>query len=257
MRSVNVRLAMPRLALSAKIFIFSMFVFVLACTTTSTEAGNSHVAAHVIAVGVRVDQQRHGLRRQLLDLVEDRLTPAGVLRVDHRDAVGRDEHGGVAAAAAQDEQVVVQLLDLHRLRLCAAGLTRGRDANRQSTNSQQRSEHHRALHRIPPDKNTRSTNQNPPAAITATEPATATRRPASGFQARIPARTPAAATTTSNCPISTPMLNDRSDQPSARDGKSMSRSTLAKPKPWIRPNARAIHGRRSRPFRTRRLSTPT
>ena len=59
-----------------------------------------HVAADVIAVRVRVDDRRHRLRRQLLDLVEDRLAPARILRVDDDDAVGADEDGGVAAAAS-------------------------------------------------------------------------------------------------------------------------------------------------------------
>ena len=42
------------------------------------------VAADVVAVRVGVDQRRDRLGRQLLDLVEDRLAPAGVLRVDDR-----------------------------------------------------------------------------------------------------------------------------------------------------------------------------
>ena len=37
----KVRFALPLLLCSLKIGIFSMFVFVFSCTTTSTEAGNS------------------------------------------------------------------------------------------------------------------------------------------------------------------------------------------------------------------------
>jgi len=46
-------------------------------------------------------------------------------------------------------------------------------------------------------------------------------------------------TTTSSWPISTPKLKENSDQPSARPGKFISRSTLAKPKPWMKPKAKA------------------
>ena len=157
---------MPRLALSAKIFIFSMFVLVFACDDDVDRRRELDVAADVIAVRVRVDQERDRLRRQLLDLVEDRLAPAGVLRVDDGDAVGGDEHGGVAAAAAQDEQVVVRASRPATVCVCAA-LARGRDANRQSAHEPPACRAPSALHRSPPDKNTRSTNQNPPAAMTA------------------------------------------------------------------------------------------
>src|SRR5262249_13606627 len=73
-------------------------------------------AADMVAVRVRVDQQRDRLRRQLLDLVENRLAPARVLRVDHGHAVRVDEDGGVAAAAFQHEEVVLHLLDFDNLR---------------------------------------------------------------------------------------------------------------------------------------------
>ena len=53
-------------------------------------------------------------------------------------------------------------------------------------------------------------------------------------------------------------MNANSVQPSARLGKSISRSTFAKPNPWIRPNAKAIQARVSRPpALTSRLSAPT
>ena len=39
-----------------------------------------------------------GLFGDRLDLVEDRLSPAGQLGVDQHDAAVGDEHGGVAAA---------------------------------------------------------------------------------------------------------------------------------------------------------------
>ncbi len=58
------------------------------------------VAAHVIAVRVRVDDGRDRLRAQLLDLRQNRRAPSRVLRVDDGDAVRLDEDGRVAAAAS-------------------------------------------------------------------------------------------------------------------------------------------------------------
>ena len=83
-----------------------------------------HVATHVIAVCMGVDEERHRFGRQLLDLVENRLAPTRVLRVDDGDAVGGDEHGGVAATAAQDVEAVVQFLDLYGACLSLASLAR-------------------------------------------------------------------------------------------------------------------------------------
>ena len=58
-------------------------------------------------------------------------------------------------------------------------------------------------------------------------------------------------------PISTPRLNEKSDQPSASRGRPNSRSTLAKPKPCTSPNTSATQARRSRPSPRTRLSAPT
>src|SRR5688572_18390545 len=66
---------------------------------------------------------------------------------------------------------------------------------------------------MPPGKNTRSTNQNAPATMTITDPATARRRPAISLLARTAASSDATARTTSSCPISTPTLNENNDQP--------------------------------------------
>ena len=90
-------------------------------------------------------------------------------------------------------------------------------------------------------------NQNAPAAITTIEPANASRVPAASCCARSAASAVATIATTSSCPISTPTLNENSDQPSARAGRSISRSTLANPNPWMNPNANAIQARTSRP----------
>ena len=88
-----------------------------------------HVAAHVIAVRVGVDDHRDRFARQPLDLVENRLAPSGILRVDDHDAVGADEHGGVASPAFEQEQVVLELLDLDNLR--RRRLLIGRDGERE------------------------------------------------------------------------------------------------------------------------------
>ena len=63
--------------------------------------------------------------------------------------------------------------------------------------------------------------------------------------------------TTISWPISTPKLNENSDQPSASRGKPNSRSTFAKPNPCTSPNTSATHARRSRPSPRTRLSAPT
>jgi hypothetical protein len=120
------------------------------------------VPADVIAVGVRVDDRRHRLAGELLDLREDRLAPARVLRVDDGDAVGLHEHGRVSAAAcaAQHEEIVLELLDLdHRgtLRLATAP---GRllicgHRHRKRTNANEHSQNAASFHAMPPGKNTR------------------------------------------------------------------------------------------------------
>src|SRR4051812_30211768 len=49
-----------------------------------------------------------------------------------------------------------------------------------------------------------------------------------------------------SCPASTPRLKPTSASTSDSCGKPRSDSTLAKPKPWIKPNTKAIIQRRSR-----------
>src|SRR5438034_8575143 len=56
------------------------------------------VAADMVAVRVGVDQRGHWFVGQLLDLVKDRLAPAGILRVDDDDARSRDEYSYIPNA---------------------------------------------------------------------------------------------------------------------------------------------------------------
>ena len=107
---------MPGLLFSLKIAIFSMFALRVFLNDYVDRRRKVHVAAHVVAVRMGVDQRRDRLRRQLLDLVENRPPPARVFRVDHGHAVGHHEDGGVAAAAAQHPEVVLDLLDLDDFR---------------------------------------------------------------------------------------------------------------------------------------------
>ena len=104
------------------------------------------VAADVIAVGVRVDDRRDWLGADLLDFIEDRLAPAGVLRVDDGDAVGPDEHGGVAAAAFQHPEVVSELLDFDNLWRVRGRLLERRDAEREAADRDERGEQNDAFH---------------------------------------------------------------------------------------------------------------
>ena len=71
----------------------------------------------------------------------------------------------------------------------------------------------------------------PPAAITTIDPVNPSCRPAVSLRWRSAAKAVATTETTRSWPISTPTLNEKSDQPSARAGRSISRSTLANPKP--------------------------
>ena len=101
------------------------------------------------------------------------------------DAVRRDEHGRVAAAALQHVEVVLDLVDVDDLR----SLRRlPRLDGRQDAGRQQQAEHECSPHEIPPGKNTRWMNQNAPAAITTTDPANASRRAADFAAARSAAR---------------------------------------------------------------------
>jgi len=61
------------------------------------------VAADMVAMRMSVDQRGHRLVRQFLDLVQDRLTPAGILRIHDNDAIAGDEHSRIAAAAFENE----------------------------------------------------------------------------------------------------------------------------------------------------------
>jgi len=100
------------------------------------------VAADVIGVAVRVDQNGHRLARQLPDLVEHRAPPPGILRVHDDDPIRRDENGRIAAASFEHEQVVFEFLDLDDLGLFAGarGLLRRRDGERRGKGKGQRTD---------------------------------------------------------------------------------------------------------------------
>ena len=77
------------------------------------------VAAGVVTMRMGVDDHRHRLIGDGLDLVEDHLAPAAELGVDNDDAIPGDEHAGVAATerftrhrrGARHVQVVSDLFD--------------------------------------------------------------------------------------------------------------------------------------------------
>src|SRR5207249_910240 len=86
------------------------------------------VAANVVTMGVRIDQCRDGFVCEFLDLVENRLTPAWILRVDNDHSVCGHKHGRVTTAAFEYPQVILEFLDLHDSRLLtAASLLRSHD----------------------------------------------------------------------------------------------------------------------------------
>ena len=80
------------------------------------------VAAGMIAVHVRVDDELDRLRRELLDGGGDLVAQRRELRVDHEDAVGPDEHADGAALAVERVELVGDLvgLDLDLAEILAA-----------------------------------------------------------------------------------------------------------------------------------------
>jgi hypothetical protein len=103
---------------------------------------------------VSVDDGRHGPVRDLARLVEDRLAVVGELRVDERDAVRHDEHGGVSTLPRDDIEVVPDLVDASGRELRHPGDRRCRRACDHDGGKNRCPFHH-----APPGKNTRSTNQ--------------------------------------------------------------------------------------------------
>ena len=79
------------------------------------------VAADMVAMRMRVDDHPHRLVGDALDLLEQRLTPAWILRVDDDHAVRGDEDRAVpsTAGATHHVEVVAELLDRDHAR--AAG----------------------------------------------------------------------------------------------------------------------------------------
>ena len=123
----------------------------------------------MVAVRMRVDEHRHRVGCQFPDLVENRLSPSRVLRVDDDDAVGRDEGRGIPAAAAEQVEVVPHLG--HADLLLSPTPLQGRQAHRQGPYCYQHSKYDNSSHHRPPRNLMRSTNQNPPATTTVSEPA--------------------------------------------------------------------------------------
>jgi hypothetical protein len=63
-----------------------------------------------------VDDHRDRLVSDGLDLVQERLPPAGVFRIDDHHFRRGDEHGAVSPAAAHHVEVVLQLVDFDHTR---------------------------------------------------------------------------------------------------------------------------------------------
>src|SRR5206468_2358874 len=81
------------------------------------------VAAVVVAVRVRVDDRRHRLAGNRLDLVENGLAPIRELGIDQDDACVGDERRGVAAAAGDHVEVLFDLFDFSDIRTLRAATT--------------------------------------------------------------------------------------------------------------------------------------
>src|SRR6266404_60467 len=111
--SLNVLLGMPLPLCSLKMFevaggnplgatIFSMLALVFSWVTMSMVAGNSTLPLTWSAC-VGIDQSDARLVSQFLNLVENRLAPARILRVHHGDAIGHDEYRSIAATPFEYE----------------------------------------------------------------------------------------------------------------------------------------------------------
>ena len=106
------------------------------------------VAAHMVVMAMRVDECRDRVARQRLDLLQDRLSPARVLRVDDDDSGCRDEDRRVPATprSPQHEQIVFQLLDLDDL----GRLLSRHDGKRERGDADQQYQNASAFHHVPP-----------------------------------------------------------------------------------------------------------
>ena len=106
-----------------------------------------HVAAGVITVRMRVDDVRHRLVGDRLDLIEDCLPVVGELRVDEDHTAGRNEGGGIPALAGNHVEVVGNFFDGSERRLLgsrASTLRRAgllRRGGGENTNHQNDSKH--------------------------------------------------------------------------------------------------------------------
>src|SRR5262245_22945808 len=69
------------------------------------------VSADVVAVCVRVDKRSDWLVGQSLDLVEYRLTPPRIFRVDNDNTIRGDEHRCIPTATLEYKQILFELFD--------------------------------------------------------------------------------------------------------------------------------------------------
>src|SRR5262249_59824 len=109
------------------------------------------IPADVVAVCMGVDERSYRFVGQSLDLVEYRLTPSRILRVDNDNAIRGDEHCRIPTATLEYKQILFELFDFDdfgRL-LPAACLTCAND-HRQRTNGDQRAENYASFHTNPP-----------------------------------------------------------------------------------------------------------
>src|SRR5207249_12024305 len=96
---------------SLKTSIFSIFAFVFSCATISTLAGKEDVAAGVVAVSMRIDDERDRLADHRLDLVQNRLAIVGKLRVDDHDTICCEKDRSVSSTAGNHVETVRDFLD--------------------------------------------------------------------------------------------------------------------------------------------------
>jgi hypothetical protein len=102
----------------------------------------------VIAVRVRVDQCRHRLVGERLDLVENRLAPAGVLRIDNDDAIGGD--GGRLPRRRSSAFSTARLSLSFVTSSVWPLLLLGSNRNRQPADNKQRAQDDASFHALPP-----------------------------------------------------------------------------------------------------------
>ena len=187
---------MPTPLCSLKIGIFSMFAFVFSCATKSIVAGNSTLPltwSPCVCVLIKVVT---GFGVSSLILSRIGLPQPGFLASTTTTPFAVTNTAVLPPPPRSTNRLSLTFstsIDLRRVRRRRLRLDGHQRAERQ-----QHAQHDPSFHEMPPGKKTRWMNQNAPAAMTTTEPAKASCRPADWLRDRSAASAVATTATTSS-----------------------------------------------------------